>query len=134
MKNIKNGKCSSLCSFFIYISLMTVNLIHAYPFDYSISSFYSPSHYNLGGLSSEGKRFSPIELQFKRGKVNDFPNERIRANDCRSIMTTDCRNYIKVFKCHKRKKKYLINILKTTIKTKSHSSSFFHFIGLQKHP
>ena len=77
---------------------MTVNLIQAYPFDYSISSFYSPSQYNFGALSSEEKRFSPIELQFKRGKVNDFPNVRIRANDCRSIMTTDCRNYIKVFK------------------------------------
>ena len=79
---------------------MTANLIQAYPFDYSISSFYSPSHNNFGALSSEGKRFLPIELQFKRGKVNDFPNVRIRTNDCRSIMTTDCQNYIKVLEYH----------------------------------
>jgi len=74
---------------------MTANLIQAYPFDYSISSFYSPSHNSFGALSREGKRFLPIELQFKRGKVNDFSNVRIRANDCRSIMTADCLNYIK---------------------------------------
>jgi len=79
----------------IFFLLMIGNLIHAYPFDYSLSSFYSPAHHDFGMVTNEGKHSLPIEEHFKRGQGLDLQNGGIRGDGCRSILTPDCQNYIK---------------------------------------
>ena len=97
MKMTKHKKCSSSFSSLVCILLMASNIIQGYPFDYSISSFYSPSQHDFGLLSREGKHIIPIEEQFKRGQPPmSLPSRRMRDGLCRSIITPACQNYIKV--------------------------------------